>query len=141
MYWAVRTVKMKACKDCTKISRPKIAMLKIKATTPAVLLMIDSRVQQQVFPAQHEHQNSRWPANMLAKSRKDKVIGRTMMLETNSSGMINGHMNTGTPEGSDGVLEVTEEAVLGDADAVVDHPHHAAPDRTASLRVTGSAAR
>ena len=57
MYWAVRTVKMKACRDCTKISRPKIAMLKIKATTPAVLLMIDSRVQQQVLPAQHEHQN------------------------------------------------------------------------------------
>ena len=37
---------------------------------------------------------------MLAKSRKDSVTGRTMMLETNSSGMISGHMYHGTPAGS-----------------------------------------
>ena len=37
---------------------------------------------------------------MLAKSRKDSVIGRTMMLEKNSSGMMIGHMAFGTPEGS-----------------------------------------
>ena len=100
MYWAVRTVKMKACKDCTKISRPNIAMLKIKATTPAVLLMIDSECNSRYSPPNMNTRISRWPANILAKSRKDKVIGRTMMLETNSSGMISGHMNTGTPEGN-----------------------------------------
>ena len=37
---------------------------------------------------------------MFAKSRSASVIGRTMMLEKNSSGMINHHMNTGTPAGS-----------------------------------------
>jgi hypothetical protein len=37
---------------------------------------------------------------MLAKSRKERVIGRTRMFETNSSGMMSGHMYHGTPEGS-----------------------------------------
>ena len=88
---------MKACRDWTKISRAKIAMLKIQATTPAVMLTTDPPWKTRNSPPSTKTSTSRCPANMLAKSRRESVIGRTMMLEKNSSGMINGHMNHGTP--------------------------------------------
>ena len=86
--------------------------------------LVDDRLgmQSRYSPPNTNTSTSRCPANILAKSRKDRVTGRTMMLDTNSSGMISGHMKTGTPEGKRRVLEITKETVLGDADAVVDHP-------------------
>ena len=91
---------MNAWRDCTNSSKPKIAMLQIHATTPASLFTIDSLSSSRYSPPSTKTSTSRWPANMLAKSRRESVIGRTMMLEKNSSGMMIGHMNHGTPDGN-----------------------------------------
>ena len=69
--------------------------------------------------------SSRWPANMLANNRRDSVIGRMIKLDRNSSGTRSGKIQAGTPGGTVCSFRYREEPMPGDADTVVDDPHHA----------------
>ena len=44
--------------------------------------------------------NSTCPASMFAKSRTDRVNGRTMMFENNSIGTSSGRIHHGEPDGT-----------------------------------------
>src|SRR5215467_15772030 len=96
MYWAVRIVKMYACRawiSNSKAVSTTVITNDAAANTSPMLALTKYQV------AIVNTATRMWPANILPKSRIASVNGRMRMYWRISTGARRGRMNGGTPDG------------------------------------------